>query len=290
MTLASPLPARTGEGMLLRPVVILAIWLALPLRSARPRVMQAFGRRVHPAGIAAVAAVLLVTMLLVDSWAITAARRLPPQLVSAFDTFTDFGRSAWILDPLGILLIALALLAAVGRTRTLQRMLTPLAMRLWFLFTAVAIPGLLADVLKLVGRARPFVTGKADPFVYSFPGLDYSYQSLPSGHATTAAAVAVAFGALWPRLRPLLWIYALLIATSRVVLTVHHPSDVIAGAMLGAVVSLLVRDWFMARGLVFMIDTAGIVQPRPVPSLRRLVRIGRHRGGPPSSSPPAVRR
>ena len=35
---------------------------------------------------------------------------------------------------------------------------------------------------------------------------------------------------------------------SRVVLTAHHPSDVIAGAVVGVIGALLVRDWFAARG------------------------------------------
>ena len=64
-----------------------------------------------------------------------------------------------------------------------------------------------------------------------------------------AFAVAVAFGALWPRARPLLWAYAVLIAVSRVVVTAHHPSDVLAGALVGAFGALLVRDWFAARRL-----------------------------------------
>ena len=67
------------------------------------------------------------------------------------------------------------------------------------------------------------------------------YASLPSGHATTAFAAAVAVGALWPRTRPVMWAYALVIAVSRVVLTAHHPSDVLAGALVGALGALLVQ-------------------------------------------------
>ncbi len=61
------------------------------------------------------------------------------------------------------------------------------------------------------------------------------YASLPSGHATTAFAALVAIGAIWPQARALMWIYAVLIALSRVIVTAHHPSDVIAGAIVGAV-------------------------------------------------------
>ena len=74
---------------------------------------------------------------------------------------------------------------------------------------------------------------------------------MPSGHATTAFAALVAIGAIFPQARALMWIYAVLIALSRVVITAHHPSDVIAGAIVGAVGALLVRNWFAARRLGF---------------------------------------
>ena len=44
-------------------------------------------------------------------------------------------------------------------------------------------------------------------------------SSFPSGHATTAFAAAMAVGAVWPRLRPWMWAYALGIGFSRVALT-----------------------------------------------------------------------
>ena len=65
-----------------------------------------------------------------------------------------------------------------------------------------------------------------------------AYASLPSGHATTAFAALVAIGAIFPQARALMWIYAVLIALSRVIITAHHPSDVIAGAIVGAVGAL----------------------------------------------------
>ena len=43
--------------------------------------------------------------------------------------------------------------------------------------------------------------------------------SFPSGHATTAFAALVAIGVMFPRARPLLWVYALLIAASRIVVS-----------------------------------------------------------------------
>jgi len=101
------------------------------------------------------------------------------------------------------------------------------------------------------------------------------YASIPSGHGTTAFAAAIAIGALWPRARPYMWVYALLIALSRVVVTAHYPSDVIASAFFGILGAVLVRDWFAVRRLGFMIDHAGHVHALPGPSWRRIKAVAR---------------
>ena len=54
-----------------------------------------------------------------------------------------------------------------------------------------------------------------------------------------------------------MWTYAIIIGVSRVVLTAHFPSDVLAGAVVGVVGVLLVRDWFATRGLAFVLGTDG---------------------------------
>ena len=98
---------------------------------------------------------------------------------------------------------------------------------------------------------------------------------MPSGHATTAFAAAVAVALLWPRLRVPMLIYAFLIAASRVVLDAHYVSDVLAGAAVGVAGALLVRDWFAARRLGFTIGADGRISGLPGPSLMRLKRVAR---------------
>jgi len=58
--------------------------------------------------------------------------------------------------------------------------------------------------------------------------------SFPSGHAAAATAVATSISLAHPALAPALLPLAILISRSRVTLRVHHPGDVIAGAVLGA--------------------------------------------------------
>ena len=58
--------------------------------------------------------------------------------------------------------------------------------------------------------------------------------SFPSGHTLHAVAFALTAAAHFPALGWLVWPFAGLVAVSRVVLGLHYPSDVLAGAAIGA--------------------------------------------------------
>ncbi len=74
-------------------------------------------------------------------------------------------------------------------------------------------------------------------------------------------------------------VYALLIAATRLVLLAHHPSDVVAGALIGVVGAMAVRYWFAARRLGFAIHRDGEIVPlRSVSGHRK--RVAREAVGP----------
>jgi undecaprenyl-diphosphatase len=60
--------------------------------------------------------------------------------------------------------------------------------------------------------------------------------SFPSGHTITAFGIAVALGMLYPHAEPELLFAAACIGASRVLLGMHYLSDVVAGALFGAVI------------------------------------------------------
>lgn len=91
-------------------------------------------------------------------------------------------------------------------------------------------------VKRVVRRPRP---AHVEPLVRTA-----GRHSFPSSHASSAAAAAVAYGTLGAHvIAPL----AAAMCLSRLVVGVHYPSDVAAGAALGALTARLGSRW-MAGG------------------------------------------
>lgn len=76
-------------------------------------------------------------------------------------------------------------------------------------------------------------TGEAGTFFHSPCLVDARYHSFPSGHATTAFAVAAALARAVPARRRVWLVVAGGVGVSRVLLNAHFLSDVLAGAFLG---------------------------------------------------------
>jgi undecaprenyl-diphosphatase len=246
---------------------------------ASPRRIRATGPRLRTPGIlfiliSGIAAAVVTggLMLFVDSHTLGLRDKLSDHAWVAMLIITNLGQSGWILFPAAAAVIGLVAAAASPRlTGAGQYVLAALATRFGFVFLAIAVPGLAVAIVKrLIGRARPYVL-HASPFDYAPFVWRKEFASMPSGHVTTACAAAIAIGALFPRLRPLLWTFAGLVAMSRVALDDHYPSDVFVGFLAGTAGAILVRNWFARRRIVFVIGPDGSARVARGPSLRRVV-------------------
>ena len=147
-------------------------------------------------------------MIWIDAWEIgLMAPRGTPSLWP-FHILTDLGKDAYVLCLLFTTLIITALLVPRSRDPTRARLLG-FAARAGYLFLAVLVPVLIAEILKWgIGRGRPFVGGKANAFNFvPFAGSE-AYFSFPSAHVVTAFALGCAVAAIWPRARVAAFAYA----------------------------------------------------------------------------------
>lgn len=86
-----------------------------------------------------------------------------------------------------------------------------------------------------IGRARPFA---------QYPDIRACARapdqfSFPSGHTLHAVAFTLVLTYHFPKLAAVLWPLAFLVSVSRIALGLHYPTDVVAGATIGAVVASL---------------------------------------------------
>jgi len=98
--------------------------------------------------------------------------------------------------------------------------------------------GAISTVIKiLVHRPRPFadLTIISDGVTLSEAFFESILQSFPSGHTSTAFALAMALSLLYRQGKHIFFSFAALAGIQRIISQNHFPSDVIAGALVGVI-------------------------------------------------------
>ena len=177
--------------------------------------------------------------------------RATPGFRNVFQFVTQFGLAKGYLAIAALLLVALRLAALGVESAQVRALLRLNSQRALFILLVLLSSGLVADIVKvIVGRARPKLLFADGFYGFTWGALQADYWSFPSGHASNIVALGVALFLLWPRGALLYAVAVLLVMASRVIIGAHYPSDVLAGAALGASVAWLVWRGFARRGIV----------------------------------------
>jgi undecaprenyl-diphosphatase len=217
---------------------------------------------------------LLAVALPFDHLASAWATGWPAPIRDALAQATPYGESGWILYPAGILFVLTALVALFTRWKLMRTMLWQFAALYAFIFLGVGLPSLVSTLIKrAIGRGRPIHFDQVGVLGFHANWADWTYQSFPSGHSTTAFALAACVGFVSER-----WFYpalglAAVIGLSRISGGFHYPSDVIGGAITGLLGAYFVRWAFARQGWLFDRQPNGRILSRPMSSLKRYLAL-----------------
>lgn len=122
----------------------------------------------------------------------------------------------------------------------------------FFVLCCLVSSGLATIIFKsIIGRARPDVAGEGNLAFHHFTHSS-DWASFPSGHTTTAMALAFALGLVFPKARGAFIAIAVMVAASRVILGVHWVSDTIAGTLVA---------WLALRAMIWIFRRTGLHLP-----------------------------
>ena len=118
-----------------------------------------------------------------------------------------------------------------------------------YIGVSIGVGGVITQALKYsINRPRPITLN--DPTLIAYEGeTDLSF---PSGHTSLAFSAATALCLKYPKWYVIVpsSLWACSVGYSRMNLGVHYPSDVVAGAIVGAgsaYLTYLVNDWFWKK-------------------------------------------
>ncbi|MDX8497238.1 phosphatase PAP2 family protein [Mesorhizobium sp. VK4C] len=196
-----------------------------------------------------------------------------PGFIHFTDFFTDFGLGGWYLIPAALCLVA----ANLTDWRRLSRQ-TRLLVYNWTSFAflvlcAVGLSGLAVNLLKYgIGRARPLYFNDFGVLSLHPFAMDARFAGFPSGHATTMGAVFGILLLLFPKRWHVALAVTACIASTRVFVGAHYPSDTVAGFGLGLAFAIVTGLVFARLGFIFRRPSS----TRPVP--KRTFRLLRSSG------------
>ena len=187
----------------------------------------------------------MISFVLLDDWFYHLTLVTDPDARKIWLTITDLGSSGWM----AIVTIAIGVVSAVmARLTSANQRWKKISRQSVFIFAAVAIPGIVTMILKgIIGRARPYLYDTEGPMSFDLFAFTSNFASYPSGHTTTAFAMATALILIFPKVKYPAFALAILAGFSRNTVGAHYLSDVIIGATLGTLGAIVVYRWLAPK-------------------------------------------
>jgi undecaprenyl-diphosphatase len=213
----------------------------------------------------AVLVALLAVLCAVYVDPVAGRRQWPAGLTVVAGIFTQLGLGKWYIVPGVAWLLVANQMDWRGLTWTRRLAAYNRTTLCFFILAAVVLSGVAVNVFKvMVGRARPLHFAELGMFSFHPGALSAQFASFPSGHATTVGAVAGVLVLLFPRSKVVVLPLSFWLASTRIFVGAHYPSDTVVGYGLGFAVAVLTALVFARLGFLFR-QTDGL------PVLRRTV-------------------
>ncbi len=178
---------------------------------------------------------------------------MSPDVKHFFSKITDFGKADWMIRLAAIFLVIRLFIDPSVFKKATQTIINTMTRSVCFILSTIVIGGILGQFLKgFIGRARPkfFLEYGSTYFEHFQHFFGYNFASMPSGHSITLGSLFTCFIILFPKMKYLWVLLAVLFAASRVFVGSHYPSDVIFGLCFGSYVSLFIYYWMKNRNLI----------------------------------------
>ncbi len=173
----------------------------------------------------------MISFALLDERVYYLTRVTDPDTIAIWKRITFLGDSSWMAVVTILMMLAGFGMARLKPENTGWRTTGRKGV---YIFASVFASGAFIMVIKgLVGRARPYLFETEGPRGFDPLSFASEYASWPSGHTTTAFAMAAAVALVYPKTRYIGFALAILAGYSRMPLEAHYLADVIIGATIG---------------------------------------------------------
>ena len=161
------------------------------------------------------------------------------RLYEFFHFLTEFGKAEYFLLPA-------AAFYFYYKKRDISK-----SLKAGFVFVSVALSGIIVLLIKMIGgRFRPEMYFKEEAFGFDFFHISHTMTSFPSGHSATALGGAAALALLFSKYRVPFYLFGIAIMISRVIVVRHFPSDIMIGALIGALTSYILYERYFQKAIL----------------------------------------